>query len=746
MIRTLLRTTYFSHIVIATLLFATAFASTTDFFQYLITAKQWRLEQASLPVITLLVLSLPFVTKIKISLIDTGVLLFSLWWILNEAILQTNYIPFQQTAFQLILWGSIYLLVRAGAVNRKYIAGTAIIFILTALLQSALGLLQLYGFKASYHALFNITGTFHNPGPFSGFVVSALPLAIVGYTIGYTERHRGDTEEHREISLRGVNINLQKVFSGILKGVSLLTIIAILLVVPAAQSRAAWVAGLVGSIYVLWNCKERFLFIHRLSEYVKRLSKTLRVLLITGSLIFILGATTGVYLLKKDSANGRLLIWQVTSQLIKERPVIGFGRGAFSALYMDEQAQWFKSDKGTDEQAMIAGSPESPFNEPLKLWLEKGLIGVLLAGKMLWIIFFPKIFTSKPETRNQRAEYSRPTPFYEEIPSQGSPCRSSSSQGKHNPLKEKPQPTRHKTKHGTRNSKPNAQRMSEKSPLGGFRGHETLKIGLKGTLLSILTFSLFSYSFDISSFTLQLVVIVALLSSTTPLLTIIKGKRTLIITMPIVVLLIAATAWYFPKRQTHFATLKTWQKANQFYNMGSYEIASEAYEEAFPVLKTNGLFLQMYGKALSMDEQHQNSNEILALAQKHYSSYIIQNTLGDNHKALGNYDKAEVAYQKSANMVPGLLLPKYLLAKLYVKSGETVKAKTAAKEILNSPVKVKSTATNEIMREMRNTLTSKQETINPEHGTRNKKLTNNGKKKRKQHSSPATASSSDSPN
>ena len=147
--------------------------------------------------------------------------------------------------------------------------------------------------------------------------------------------------------------------------------------------------------------------------------------------------------------------------------------------------------------------------------------------------------------------------------------------------------------------------------------------------------------------------------------------------------------------------------------MRSYNTATETYEEAFPVLKTNGLFLQMYGKALSMDEQYQKSNEILALAQKHYSSYIIQNTLGDNHKTLGNYDKAEAAYQKSSNMVPGLLLPKYLLAKLYVESGETEKAKTTALEILNSPVKVKSTATNEIMTEMKNIVTpsSTEETL-----------------------------------
>jgi O-antigen ligase len=134
----------------------------------------------------------------------------------------------------------------------------------------------------------------------------------------------------------------------------------------------------------------------------QNLCKTMRVCLFVGSFMLILSISTGIYLLKKDSANGRILIWQVTSHLIKEHPVTGHGSGAFSALYMDEQAKWFERRKGTDEQAMVAGSPESTFNEFLKLWLEKGLIGVLLAGGILGVIFFPRAFNAKPKTRNQK--------------------------------------------------------------------------------------------------------------------------------------------------------------------------------------------------------------------------------------------------------------------------------------------------------------------------------------------------------
>ena len=114
----------------------------------------------------------------------------------------------------------------------------------------------------------------------------------------------------------------------------------------------------------------------------------------------------------------------------------------------------------------------------------------------------------------------------------------------------------------------------------------------------------------------------------------------------------------------------------------------------------NGLFLQMYGKALSMDEQHQRSLDILTLARKLYNSHILQNTLGDNHKALGNYKAAEAAYIESSHMMPSMLLPRYLLAKLYYDSGQNEKARQTAEELLSSPVKVESSATREIISEM----------------------------------------------
>jgi tetratricopeptide (TPR) repeat protein len=150
--------------------------------------------------------------------------------------------------------------------------------------------------------------------------------------------------------------------------------------------------------------------------------------------------------------------------------------------------------------------------------------------------------------------------------------------------------------------------------------------------------------------------------------------------------------------------MKIWNQADQLYYLTAYKASVAAYQETFPQLQNNGLFLQMYGKALSMTEKHEESNKVLILAQKHFSSQIIQNTLGDNHKALGNFEAAEKAYRKSSLMIPSSLLPKYLSAKLFIESDQPNKARLLAEDILNSPIKVESSATKEIMREMKKIL------------------------------------------
>ena len=662
---------------IVAVLFATVFLVKPEFFNGLVTSKQWGIEVVAIIPAIFLVVALPFKRAIRFTVLDLLFMLFVLWYVLSETMIHTSYSHFiKQNFFDVSLWLVVYLFIRSIAIKNNMVWGIAIVWMMTSLLQSGLGLLQLYGFEHSHHGLFAITGTFHNPGPFSGFVVCGLPLAL-GIILLHrkpgvksntetteekvTQSSTENTHSHLQNSVstqcsqcnnmgkscaesakenrwigfikEGFNLFRNQIARYSIQALAWITLIVILLVLPPAQSRAAWTAGILGCLFVFVSFPGQLPFRDNLIRRFKNSTITIRLLISISLLLIITTSLTGLYIMKKGSADGRLLMWQVSAQIIKEKPICGHGSGAFNTLYMNHQANWFESGKGSEAQAMVAGNPESPFNELLNLWIEKGLIALLLVAAMLYVLF------SSGKTREPSSTESH--------------CI--------NPI---------------------------------------LISSFKGTLITLLTFGMFSYPLSISSFILLLIVLAAILSSSTLTVSRPTGNKTLLITVPGVIAIITGAIYFLPQRMEHYNALKTWQEADRFYTLGAYDVAAETYADAFPALQLNGLFLQMYGKALNMDKQYHKSIEILSLAKQYFSSQIIQNTLGDNHKALGNYSEAEAAYKNSTQMIPSLIFPKYLLAKLYNESGQHHKAKQIAEEILIREVKVESSATREIINEM----------------------------------------------
>ena len=95
------------------------------------------------------------------------------------------------------------------------------------------------------------------------------------------------------------------------------------------------------------------------------------------ALVFVVAiASIFLYYNKKDSADGRLLIWQCTWELIKERPLAGHGPGGFQAHYMDAQADYFRKHPDSP-YARLADNVKAPFNEYLGVLADFGLAGGL---------------------------------------------------------------------------------------------------------------------------------------------------------------------------------------------------------------------------------------------------------------------------------------------------------------------------------------------------------------------------------
>jgi len=155
-----------------------------------------------------------------------------------------------------------------------------------------------------------------------------------------------------------------------------------MLVLPAGRSRAAWLAAAISSLYLLFVAKGEVADLwYKLVGTGKR--KWLYYTLIA---ITALAITSGLYLMKKGSADGRVLIWKVTVDAIKEQPLWGHGIEKFKAFYMDGQAGYF-NDHPDSPETLVAGDNNYAFNEPLRVASETGLFGLALALLIIWSAF-----------------------------------------------------------------------------------------------------------------------------------------------------------------------------------------------------------------------------------------------------------------------------------------------------------------------------------------------------------------------
>jgi tetratricopeptide (TPR) repeat protein len=236
---------------------------------------------------------------------------------------------------------------------------------------------------------------------------------------------------------------------------------------------------------------------------------------------------------------------------------------------------------------------------------------------------------------------------------------------------------------------------------------DTNSFALKAGILGLMIFAFFSYPGEILSMIITLTILLALLAREKG---IILHKRIIPEQSGIrrhgilkcsfsITLIILVFGMYFPYKRLYQAYF-LWDEGYKIYQMNAYDECLESFEESYDVLKNNGEFLIMYGKALSMAEKNEETVEVLQQAKNYHKNTILYTAMGDSYKDLGQIEKAESAYSKAFIMIPSRFYPKYLLAKLYEETDQYEKARIIANEILSKKEKIPSTAIEEIKEEM----------------------------------------------
>lgn len=318
-------------VIIALLLYGTMFLNIDVFVEDKIISKWYTLITGALG--CLLTLIFQNNRKLSVDLFSFLLLLF-IGYILLRGVL-SNMVTIKMLLFLSFVF--IYFFFKVNNISRQNVA---VIIVFVCLVQAIYGILQYYMIVYTPNT-FKVVGSFDNPAGFAASLVVGLPFSL---------------------SFKS---------SKVLKCLRLLASGVIIAAVVLSESRAGILAIILSSAIYLFSKNKnivRYKFRYSIIGII--------TMLIMGVLLFFY---------KKNSALGRILIWENSIEMISDKPMVGHGSGSFLSKYMIYQANNFEYNPDS-LLSKLADNVSHPFNEYLFLTVEYGVIGLLILVLALILI------------------------------------------------------------------------------------------------------------------------------------------------------------------------------------------------------------------------------------------------------------------------------------------------------------------------------------------------------------------------
>lgn len=243
-----------------------------------------------------------------------------------------------------------------------------LIITLLALLQALICLGQCLGMLKSQSHFFKVTGTWENPNITAMFIVMAVPAFFA------TTKSRAKFN----------------------KGAAWCTFAVLVLSLIILNCRTAWI-GLV--ILLVIYLSRRYNLLSRLKT-IKKSGLAIIGICLLGITVF---AGNQLYRYKQASADGRLLIWKISTRMIGDKPLTGFGYGAFEREYNLYQANYFKHQQATATEKANAAYVHMAYNELLQNTVEGGIVGMALLAAVFYGLLTLPVF-KKHDGKNPQDE------------------------------------------------------------------------------------------------------------------------------------------------------------------------------------------------------------------------------------------------------------------------------------------------------------------------------------------------------
>lgn len=302
---------------------------------------------------------LKFKQSFQFSVIDLFAVAFGLYCIANASILNNR--AFQSNQFFLFILLLIFYFT-----FKQYVAGenlytkiktleVAICFL--ALIPVITGILELIGVIPIVIKSQVISGGMHNQGVLANYLATLAPFL---FAILILDKHK----------------------TKFITYFSLAVLILSMITIVFTAARTSWVACTISFLIIL--------VLHpKTRNYLKFLwdIKKIRILYIGATIVVLSFFALKLYSLKKDSADGRLLIWKNCIEMIHNKPFFGHGYGTYIKNYCQQQINYFKLHPENSREALLADEVYFAFNDYLQILVELGILGLMMFILLLFFIF-----------------------------------------------------------------------------------------------------------------------------------------------------------------------------------------------------------------------------------------------------------------------------------------------------------------------------------------------------------------------
>ena len=242
-----------------------------------------------------------------------------------------------------IKWSLLIMLyVTARLTTKANAAKLLYMLIIGGLIQAAIVFAQHSGIIGSLNGNFNITGTFANPGHLAVYLSGSIVSAIILFKQSYKTAKKSS------------------------KILLLIIIIILFTALCLCKSRTSFMA-LVAAVIIILLQTDRF----------RHFTKVCKSAIVVCSIILLLFMVAASYHIRAKSADARLLIWRVSTELFEQAPVFGNGTESFKKQYMYRQAEYFNANPNS-KYILVANNHYQTFNEFIHIACEQGIVGLLL--------------------------------------------------------------------------------------------------------------------------------------------------------------------------------------------------------------------------------------------------------------------------------------------------------------------------------------------------------------------------------